>query len=525
MEEDFNNTAMVDMAKTSAVVDTAGGYVRLPQSKMPNAIAMLKYGVGYAVTASDGVIISEYDDATGNLHDTKIEWLAGARGIAVRQDNMNFWVIGDDYAQYCKFSGGAYSDDPALKSSGLTEVLSVSSVEGTDKAVVLSRTATGKTKITRYRASATLNIELEKELDINDPVAISVVDGTPDVVVVTRTGKHYLMFDDATQDYIEDPARKASGLTNIVSTSAAQDGTAILNNDEGKYLQYDDSGGVQQVLAYSAGPVPGAVALSMKPGAYDQAFITENGEVRYYTYDDAIDSMARVADLEKTGQQIMSGYLGPREYWSKVINTPIPFDEVKVTANNELPADTNIEYYVSSDGGSSFTPVNNGEWATVPTGQAFVVKAVLDTSDTSQTPKILEIKLEVTTLMLSDLRVLYIAKNEPSQTLPTNSFPVLVKRGAMIQFEIKTNGFAEIVNADFTLGDNSMMLPLTALSPVPEENTWRGTYIVPTELVDGATIGTVITAHKGAANKSYTQDPFILVSGSVLDTVDLAMTR
>lgn len=522
LDDNFTNTAMVDMAKTNAVMDTTNGYVRLPQSKMPNAIDMLKYGEGYAVTASDGVIISEYDAATGALHDNRIDWLTNTRGLALRQDNMNLWVIGDDYAQYCQFSGGAYSDDPALKSSGLTDVLSVSSVEGTDKAVVLSRTADGKAKITRYRAGSSLTVELEKELDYDEPVAISVVDGTPDVVVVTRTEKHYLMFDDATKDYIEDPVRKASGYTNIVSASSNQDGTAILDNTEGKYLQYDDSGGVQQVLAYSAGPVPGAVALSMKPGAYDQAFITDSGEVNYYMYDDNTDSMVRVADLEKTGLQLNIGYMHPKEYWSKVINTPNFYDEVKLTAGTELPAGTSIDFYVSSGGGASFIPVINGEWTTVPPGQHFVAKAILDTIDNDFTPKIINIKLEVTTLVLKDLKVLAIAFNDPTQFVPTSVFPVKVKAGAEILIEVTTEGLAENVYANFSTGANIVFTPTNNISN--EVNTWHGLFTVPVDAVEGSPITTTITAERNTKQKHLTANPFIVVNGKVSDVIDLKMT-
>ncbi len=498
LEDDFTNTSLVDMTKTDAVVDTEAGEVRLPKIKMPNAIDMLKYGEGYAVTASDGVIISEYDAATGALHDTKINWLTNARGLAIRQDNMSLWAIGDDHVQYCQFSGGAYSDDPALKSSGLTEVLSVDSIDGTDQAVVLSRTDSGKAKITRYRAGTSLTVELEKELDIGEPVALSVVDGTPDVVVVTKTGKHYLMFDDATQDYIEDTARKASGYSNIVSASANQDGTAILEGDEGQYLQDDDAGGAQQVLAYSAGQVPGALALSLKPGAYDQAFITETGEVQYFIYDDATDQMTRVS-------------------------TGADYDTVKLTALTETPAGTGIVFYVSTDSGATWTEITPGQWEDVPYGREFVVKAVLDTTDPLKTPKITHIKLEVTTLELMDLEIVAIALNDPGQPEPVTSFPARVKAGAEIMFRNTTKGCAEQVSSLFTTGLN---VTLTPDQPVTtNENTWEGFFTVPVDSLQGSNIGAILTARRGDKEKHLVVDPFILVDGKVYESVSLKLTR
>lgn len=524
LEDDFIDTSLVDISKTSAMVDVAGGYVRLPKNPMPNAIAMLRYGEGYAVTTSEGVIISEYDAATGALHDTQINWLTNARGLAVRQDNLNLWVIGEDYAQYCEFSGGAYSDDPALKASGLTNVLSVSSVEGTDQAVVLSRTADGKAKITRYRAGSALTVELEKDLDIDEPVALSVVDGGPDVVVVTKTEKYYLMFDDATGDYIEDPARKASGYSNIVSAGANQDGTALLDGAEGRYLQYDDAGGVQQDLAYSAGSVPGAVALSIKPGAYEQAFITETGEVRYYAYNDATDSMARVPELEKTGLQLSAvGYSSPKEYYSMAVTSGRAYDEVRLTVDEDLPAGTSVKYFVSSDGGISWTEVLNGQWTEVPEGTQFKVKAVLDTQNKDVTPKILKVTLEVTILEIHDLEIRAIAYNMPGQPVPINTFPAVVKAGAEVQFEVDTKGCAESVTAVFTTGHNVVLTPMDPVEV--DENTWRGLYAVPPDAEEGSTIGVTITAERGTKQKHLTQDPFIRVVGSVLFEVELSLVQ
>ncbi|MDO7785811.1 hypothetical protein [Desulforamulus aquiferis] len=522
-DDDFNDTSYIDTIKTSAYVDTANSYVRLPRRTMPNAIAMLKYGEGYAVTSSDGIIISEYDDATGALHDTKIPWLTNTRGLSIRQDNMNLWVIGEDFIQYCQFSGGIYSDDPALKSSGMADVLSVGAIEGTDKAVVLKKSATGKTRITRYSAGAGLTVELDKELDIGEPKALAVVDGTPDIVIVTNTGKYYLMFDDAAQDYVVDPARYASGLTDVASVSANQGGVTVLDNNEGRFLSDNDAGGVQQVLAYSAGVIHGGLAVSIKPGAYDQAFITETGEIRYYVYDDATDSMKRLSDMEKTGIQLSAGYEHPKEYYSKVITTIEPFDEIKLTAENVLPNGTEIKYYISSDAGLTWTEIANGTWTTIPSGTQFVARAVLDTNDNKETPKILRIKMEVSKLELLDLEIRAIAYNKAGQPLPITTFPAVVRAGAEVQFEVTTRGFAQNVYSTFSTGHNVTLIPTNPITS--DENTWRGLYTVPPDLEDGSTVGITVTAERGSRQKQLTLDPFIRVEGSVLFEVDLSLKQ
>ncbi|MCL6479233.1 MAG: hypothetical protein K6T65_12635, partial [Peptococcaceae bacterium] len=193
----------------------------------------------------------------------------------------------------------------------------------------------------------------------------------------------------------EDPARRITGLSDVVSAGSDETGNSVLTSTDLGYYMNNGTGGASRVEVYSPGPVNSPVAVSLRPGTYDQVFIDENGNVQWWTYDDAAGGMARVPSLEVSGLDLNWGYAHPREYYSVVLKTVPPCDAACLTVAEDKPAGTLISYYISSDGGSSFTPITPGGWTAVSKGSNFVLKATLDTADTQQTPRILQVTLEV----------------------------------------------------------------------------------------------------------------------------------
>ncbi|RYD01478.1 hypothetical protein N752_29695 [Desulforamulus aquiferis] len=289
-EDDFNNSINVDMIKTTAIIDTSDSSVKLPTMSTPNAIAMSKYGDGYAIVTKTGILVNEYDDATGAAEINtafSCPFITDAIGVAIRQDNLNLWAIRQDGVQYAKFNGSAMADDPALKASGIGQVLSVDAWENNDKAVVLLKNGNNAQLKVFNAQSGTLVNELTQNSAIQDPVAVSIVKGTADLRVTTKDSIYYLMYDDGTGQYIEDPAKKVTGLSGIVSSSSDDSTHAVTSNTNAQLIFDSDTGGGAAVGAYSIGSVSGAFAISLKPGSYDQALVTAAGEVQYLRYDDA----------------------------------------------------------------------------------------------------------------------------------------------------------------------------------------------------------------------------------------------
>ena len=396
IDDGFTDTSQVDLTKTTARVDTTEHSVLLPWASLTGAVDMLQEGMGYAVASKDGVNVYEYDDATGGMAENSLyscPWATDATGVSVRQDNLNLWVVGSDSLAYYKFNGGGMTNDPALKIAGLTDVFSVSAIKNTDTALLLQSEG-NEAKITKYSAGAGLNPAMVFQPHISDPIKLSMVDDSPDFRLFTKTAAYYFMYDEAGNTYVEDPARKITGLTDVLSAGSDATGNTVLNQNEMNYYMNIDGGGAAQVDVFSPGPVNAPVAVSLKSGTYEQVFLDENGDLQWWTYDDFTESMVRNSDLEVSGLNLNTGYAHPKNYFSKAVATP-NYDAARLAVTEDKPAGTSISYSISSNGGVTFNPIVPGTWTAVPRGSSFVVKAVLETTDAQQTPKILHLTLEV----------------------------------------------------------------------------------------------------------------------------------
>lgn len=396
LDEGFNDTALVDLTKTTARVDTANNCVLLPWQSLASSLSMIENGLGYATVSKEGISLYEYDDAAGRAVQNPIyscAWATDATGVSLRQDNLNVWAITPDSIAYYRFNGAGMSNDPALKVTGLVDVLSVAAFKTNDSALLLQSEG-NKAKITLYEAAAGLNPSLVFQPNIDNPVAISMVNHSPDFRLYTKDSVYYFSYDEAGGAYIEDPAGKITGLSGIVSGSSDQTGNVILTNTDLRYYINNDTGGASRVEVLSTGPVSAPVAVSLKPGTYEQVLLDESGSVRWWTYDDAGERMVRDPVMEINGPELNRGYAHPRSYYSVVLSTKDLYDAAYLSVTEEKPAGTSISYYVSSDGGGTFNAITPGSWAAIPRGNSFVVRAVLDTGDAKKTPKLLHVTLE-----------------------------------------------------------------------------------------------------------------------------------
>lgn len=534
LDDDFTNTTYVDINQTTAYVNTSnGGYVRLKKQPKPNAVAINRFGE-YAVPTTDGGIkFFTYDESTGTSRQDasmSIPGVTDAEEVAMPSEGAVLWAYrsGSGIYRY-EYNDSAGSMSEIHKVLGITGVLSVTAFPAAnDGAGALRTSGTGTGIIDIYQVTAENNLVVAMSFDtgITNPKSISFVPGTgeyPDVLYATPNTLYFFVNDESIGSYREDTSRRTN-LVNAgaVSTSSSRHGAAVLTPILADHYAYTE-GAPQQVSVLSAGSLNGAIAISLNPDGYDQAIITEGGDVQYWRYDEETGAMRRDASMEQTGLNLSGGYHHPEEYLSTVIDGGSSYDEIRITAQTNLPAGTSVTYYISSDSGGSFTAVSSGVWTPVTAGRYFVVRAVLDTTDISVTPQILRVTLEVSALSINNLRVLAIADNVSGQVLPTSTFPVLAKIGAEMLFEATTTGSAEQVWADFS---NGVQVALIPLSPTTNENNaWRGTFTVPLDSVDGSMIGVTLTAQKGTNQKHLVQSPFILINGQVLYDVDLKLTQ
>lgn len=396
LDDSFTDTSQVDLTRTSARVDTVNHCVLLPERSLASAVDMLKNSLGYAVASNSGITLYELDDATGTIEanpEFACPWATDATGVSLRQDNLNIWAITEDSVAYYKYNGTGMSNDPALKMSGLNSVLSVAAFKNKESALVLQ--ADGNlARITRYDAGGSLNPSLVIEPGVSDPVAVSMVNDSPDFRLFTKDTAYYYSYDDAGGSYVEDPVKRVSGLADIISASGDDTGSSILTNSDAGYYMNGDTGGAARVDVFSPGPVNNPVAVSLKTGTYEQAIVDGDGNVQWWSYDDAAGRMVRDPGLEIAGLTLNSGYAHPKSYYSKVMTSSFTCNAACLTVIDDIPAGASVCYYVSSDGGGTYTAIIPGGWTAVPGGTSFVLRAVLDTTDTQVTPKILHVRLE-----------------------------------------------------------------------------------------------------------------------------------
>lgn len=396
LDDSFSDTSRVNLSQTTARVDTGNNCVLLPERSLANAVDMLKNSLGYAVASNGGITLYELDDATGTIEANPVfscPWVTDATGVSLRQDNLNIWAISESSVAYYKYNGSGMSNDPDLKVFGLNNVLSVTAFKNKDSALVLQADG-NMTRVTRYDAGGSLNPSLVIEPGFSDPVAVSMVNDSPDFRLFTKDTAYYYSYDDAGGTYVEDPAKRVTGLPDIVSASGDDTGSVILTNSDAGYFMNNDTGGAARVDVLSTGPVSGPVSVSLKTGTYEQAIVDGDGNIQWWSYDDAAGRMVRNTGLEIAGLTLNSGYAHPGAYYSKAMNSSISCNAAYLTVIDDIPADTSVSYYVSSDGGGTYTAIIPGAWTAVPEGTYFVLKAVLDTTDTRVTPKILQVRLE-----------------------------------------------------------------------------------------------------------------------------------
>ncbi|HBV99345.1 MAG: hypothetical protein JL50_21660 [Peptococcaceae bacterium BICA1-7] len=397
--DDFSGSSNIDFNKTTAYYNSEEGCMELPLQEVPNALALQDVGQGYAVATTDGIKMYELDDATGQVAENpafSCDFATDSIGVAIQQDTLGIWSITRDSVAYYRHEGGSMADNPHLKVSGLSNLLSVAGFKNSDRGIVLKEDDDGKAVVDRYEVVGTqLQNTFTYNPDITDPVAVSIVNDSPDFRLATKDAVYYFMYDDGTGGYVEDPAKKISGLEDIAGVGADNTGNAIMTPEGVDYFLNLDDGGAVRVDDYSLNASDKPVAVSLRAGTVEYAYINEDGLLKYYTLDDATDQVVRDISLEPSAAfSLNRGYLTPRLYYSKAFSTAEEYDAVYLEAVVDIPAGTAILFQVSSDG-VNFYDIELNTWDVIPKGNNFVVKAELSTTDSSQTPRINRVELTV----------------------------------------------------------------------------------------------------------------------------------
>lgn len=410
-----------------------------------------------------------------------------------------------------------------------TKLKTSSSSPYSDDTVVLSKTdtVTGKVYFVRSSDDGTLQTvqSLTFDTGILDPVAVSMVPNTPDFVFASSDKLVYFAFDDSSGTYIQDSTRSISGLSGVIGISNGSNGVHVLTSTSRDYYLPLDTGGYDKVTLLSENPILSSVSISANTGSYDYARLLSDGTVKYYTMDDVSGSYVEVPQLTSIGNTILNKYISPKNYQSITLNSAGNFNALRITTVEQIDPNTTITYQYSLNGGVTWTSITPNTWVDTPDSNNVIVRATLSTSDGLSTPKLLRIVVEVTKLSLQDLTINALACPPDGQVVPTTAFPVRVKAGAEVAFQVTTKGFAAGVVGTFTDGTTVNMNPAQPVNL--ETNLWTGTYVVPPNSPNGTLFQAIFTAQSGisANTVQLPANPFIVVEGSILENVNLMLTQ
>ncbi len=537
LEDDFTDKSKINMSQTTARVHTDdGGYIQLDHNRAPSALDV--FGDRYAVVTQNGVEVYQYDTLTNQvqLNDSlSPPPLINARGVALTHDSYSMWVLTEHELLKYEYNGGMIQN-PFLSVAGLSNVLAVTAHSTDDHVIVLTEDEEGKGIINWYsNVDGTLSYvpELSLTTDYMNARSVSMVPGTMDYVVITDDAAYYHSFGVETYN----PFLSVSGRSDLVAGST-QDGETsylLLSGDSTEYITSTGSEPVT-IDALSQSNIEKSIAVSLNPGSYDRAILTEDGDVQYYSW--VGDCFMRNSAMEVTGLELMSLFENPGWYYSVTINSATDYDEVKITAIEEKPAGTIINYYVSNDNGATWHDIAPDNWIQLPVeGNRWIVKAELSTNDESVTPKLHFIALEVSKFAIFDFEVVNITA--PNDGISYTDRPLRLKAGSEVTFRVQTTGFGEDTIGIFNPGGVVYLERLDAEPPEPHTDDdswdmWLGRYVVPlrdsegNKIAQGTPIIAVIRVYRngGADYRELDFEAFGIVDGDVtLDNLEVILIQ
>ncbi|GIM48538.1 hypothetical protein DNHGIG_40870 [Collibacillus ludicampi] len=550
LDDSFQDLSQIDTKATTSVVDTQKQEVRLPG--LSNSLATTTVGSNlpqYVVPTTTGITWLSYDSSSQSMKPVASYSVSGvtALGVAVRQDSPSIWALvdnggGQQSIERYDYDDGAghMAENPYLTVTGLQNVLSITAQPNSNEVVTLSRSSNGTGVITTYMEDANTGQLVQVPMrsfdtGLADPLSISLIPNTPDVVVKTKSGVYFYVFDDASGTYTQNPAMTITDANakQVESNSLSADtGVLLLNNATqpgAVYMKDDASSSYQQVPATFDQALGNAVSVSLVQGTNgsQMAMLFPDGSIHLFAMDSANPGFnyKDVPSFDVTGGIVPRLYAPSSIYQSVKITTQDSIELVRLTTQEQNDPNTSIQYEVSTDGGSTWQAITPGSWASVTPGSNIVLRATEMSADGTGTPRIKHVVLEGTYVSLKNLRATQIFFPAPEQTnpVPTTNFPVFVRAGGQVEFMVDSTGFMQKVTVQFSDGTSMDMVPQQPTSN--ETNTWVGWYKVDLNAPSDFSIGVQITGKNPWKSVTISQDPLLVVKNSVKQLLGVHLTE
>lgn len=416
---DTDTLTVIDESTTNAFIDTVNNEITLPLLPVANLVSFTpQEGIEYLVLTKNGVKAYSYDGSQMVANNLLEVPTMDAVALAAPEPYPTVTVAKEDGLKTYSFSGSGMQEIPAMEISGLTNVISIGSVESGNIAVLDSR---GNIKAYSFDGSNMVeNTILEPSTTFADPVAVAMTDDYS-IAVLEKTQVKYYSF--SGRELTENPALSISGLSDAKSFAVTENGIDVVDGTQVKHYSFDGSSMVyNSVLSITSG-LSSPKAVAARPGTNDKIIIDGN-KARYFQFDGS--GYVENENLSVAVSNLVQGdkHADSAVVQSKPVDPGTVADMIRVQAFQELPEGTSITWSVSANGGTSWTtrwrvrgtvsgtvlevsddngltwtqagtaadayPGTNNEalWAEVTPGNSVIWRAVLATANSMVTPKI-----------------------------------------------------------------------------------------------------------------------------------------
>ena len=408
-----SSETVIDTSKTSAVVDTTLHEIRLPRSS-PKVVGFEGENFDYLALTPTEVKRFSWDGST-LVENTVIRVPGLSNPVAVLPSFYpDVAVATSSVVTHYALSGGTMS--PVWSVSGFTSVMSIGTREmdfaALDGSVV---------KYYGYNGSGGSYISnLSITSGLVNPLDVALSPNTYDCVVLQSDKARYYAWTGSSLTEV-----LGLNITNLSAPKSISMGTenniAIVDGSQVKL--YVLSGGSFVNIASITSGLSNPISVALRPGSND-LIVADGDNVKYYMFDGS--GLVYNDNLSKavSGLSNIGSYAPSAVAVSNVNVNANNITKARIRAYCSLPNSTSIEFYMSTDGGSTWgnavrvsrnssgvvtVELGNGSswvsssltlndinpqstvidlWRTFNSGKNIAWKAVLITSNSSNTPKI-----------------------------------------------------------------------------------------------------------------------------------------
>lgn len=537
INDSFNDTTKVDIAGTTAEIDTTNGWVALGLKNLANSLILYEDNFDITLINNDAVETYQFNgtkmelDFRRSINGTLTEpiSISGRTGEYIVLDR------GAKEASWYHYDGTGMVKNGSLSISALTDPRALDIMTGAYDFALLDE---DRLKWYSYDGVGLAQVlPLSFNMTDRNPISVSAEDDNYGTVILDKANKEVLYYSFNGTTMVRDAAKSieaAGEFTKPISLSVSKDEGLYLIVDDNQVKTYNYDG---SIMVYnpqlSVAGLNKPLAVALKPGLYDYAVLSHdignNPQVSYYAFNGI--NMEEVPELKITSLNDIH-YANDQILQGKAVDAAYDVSGLKLTADIELPAGTSIFWEVTVDGAiwKPATLGNTVKFATPGTKPNY--RAILHTDDNTVTPKILSVQLVDVSLSVGSFQIIDIVGPAipGNPALPTEQ-QVSIWAGYNVSFQIETTGAAESVVADIYVDGEVITLNSLTGELVPSEpatsftNTWRGTFHTDAMAATGTLLDIYFTVRKGTDFVCASYPEFALIYGSALGLHEIHLTH